>query len=165
VQRALLDRWTALQLSSHQLPSGGAVVRTCRRLAFLLTTCRCPPACLPAHSLQLRKAEAVVDNDAAWQGGPVAAARRQRMRAITYNNLGCLFKRRNLPQLALQYLQKALALEEAGGPVQNSSSTHLNICAAFSALKRPKEVRSGAARQGLQAGNFLAAGCRMLELQ
>jgi tetratricopeptide (TPR) repeat protein len=118
----------------------------------LPATCRC----LPAHSLQLRKAEAVVDNDAAWQGGPVAAARRQRMRAITYNNLGCLFKRRNLPQLALQYLQKALALEEAGGPVQNSSSTHLNICAAFSALKRPKEVRPGQiAWQGWRQGNFL----------
>lgn len=27
-----------------------------------------------------------------------------------------------------------------GGSVQNRSSTHLNICAAFSALKRPKEV-------------------------
>jgi hypothetical protein len=42
----------------------------------------------------------------------------------------------------VQYLQKALALEEKDGPVQNSSSTHLNISAAFSALKRPKEVRA-----------------------
>lgn len=52
------------------------------------------------------------------------------------------------PQVALQYLQQALALEEAGGPVQNSSSTHLNICAAFSALKRPKEVRGHRGRLG-----------------
>lgn len=45
------------------------------------------------------------------------------------------------PRPNLQHLQKALALEEAmGGSVQNRSSTHLNICAAFSALKRPKEV-------------------------
>ncbi|EFN55338.1 expressed protein [Chlorella variabilis] len=86
----------------------------------------------------LSKAEAIVENDGMWGG---QAHRRQRMQAITYNNLGCLFKRRNMAQLALQYLQKALALEELGGPVQNSSSTHLNISAAFSALKRPKEVR------------------------
>lgn len=89
----------------------------------------------------LRKAEAVVDNDAVWAGRN--ADKRQRMQAITYNNLGCLFKRRNMAQLALQYLQKALALEEN---VQNSSSTHLNICAAYSALRRPKEALSHAER-------------------
>lgn len=54
----------------------------------------------PPAPLQLRKAEAVVDNDAVWQGP--GADKRARMRAITYNNLGCLFKRRNMPQLALQ---------------------------------------------------------------
>lgn len=89
----------------------------------------------------LRKAEAVVDNDAVWQGP--GADKRARMRAITYNNLGCLFKRRNMPQLALQYLQKALALEDS---VQNSASTHLNICAAFSSLRKPKEALSHAER-------------------
>ena len=76
--------------------------------------------------------------------------------AITYNNLGCLFKRRNMPQLALQYLQRALALEEGGGrpvQVQNSSSTHLNICAAYSALKRPKEVRVRGAGCKVQSAN------------
>lgn len=91
----------------------------------------------------LSKAEAIVENDGMWGG---QAHRRQRMQAITYNNLGCLFKRRNMAQLALQYLQKALALEELGGPVQNSSSTHLNISAAFSALKRPKEALAHAER-------------------
>jgi hypothetical protein len=56
--------------------------------------------------------------------------------------------------LRSQYLQKALALEEQGGPVQNSSSTHLNISAAFSALKRPKEVRRrGEAAQCLRFCN------------
>ncbi|KAL4858837.1 Ubiquitin carboxyl-terminal hydrolase isozyme L3 [Chlorella vulgaris] len=93
----------------------------------------------------LRKAEAIVENDAMWRGQE-QAQRRQRMRAITFNNLGCLLKRRNQPQLALQYLQKALALEEKDGPVQNSSSTHLNISAAFSALKRPKEALAHAER-------------------
>lgn len=89
----------------------------------------------------LRKAEAVVDNDAVWHGP--AAEKRARMRAITYNNLGCLFKRRNMPQLALQYLQKALALEDN---VQNSASTHLNICAAYSSLRKPKEALTHAER-------------------
>jgi hypothetical protein len=37
-----------------------------------------------------------------------------------------------------QYLMRALALEEETGHVQNSSSTHLNICAAYSSLKKYK---------------------------
>jgi tetratricopeptide (TPR) repeat protein len=95
----------------------------------------------------LRKAEAVVENSSMWPGGAAVQKKRARMQAITCNNLGCLFKRRNMPQLALQHLQKALALEEAmGGSVQNRSSTHLNICAAFSALKRPKEALGHAER-------------------
>ncbi|PSC70982.1 ubiquitin carboxyl-terminal hydrolase family [Micractinium conductrix] len=89
----------------------------------------------------LRKAEALVDNGSAWAGR--GEAKRQRMQAVTYNNLGCLFKRRNMPQLALQYLTKALALEES---VQNRSSTHLNICASLSALRRTKEALSHAER-------------------
>jgi hypothetical protein len=52
-------------------------------------------------TMQLRKAEAIVENDAMWRGQE-QAQRRQRMRAITFNNLGCLLKRRNQPQLALQ---------------------------------------------------------------
>ena len=132
------------------------------------------------------------------------------VQAITYNNLGCLFKRRNMPQVALQvgaqrarpparraapacvqlqalcgsalavasslfhpgshpcplqplpqYLQKALALEESmGGSVQNRSSTHLNICAAASALKRPKEVGARCAGEQRSAGCLVGAPWR-----
>ncbi len=64
-----------------------------------------PPNPAPDPTLQLRKAEAVVDSDAVWQGP--GAEKRARMRAITYNNLGCLFKRRNMPQLALQVGSRA----------------------------------------------------------
>lgn len=60
-----------------------------------------------------------------------------------------------------QYLQKALALEEAGGPVQNSSSTHLNICAALSALKRPKEVRRHRRRRRSDCFVPLLPACRL----
>ena len=82
-----------------ELPSG------CR--GSLVAAVRPPPLCSPAAPwhppLQLRKAEAVVDNAALWQGAPPARRhKRDRMRAITYNNLGCLFKRRNMPGLALQ---------------------------------------------------------------
>lgn len=169
----------------------GGTLRTLATAAAVPDTrTHTPPTLNPPLIPQLRKAEAVVDNDAVWHGP--AAEKRARMRAITYNNLGCLFKRRNMPQLALQvsapptttlcsftgrgasvawlartagspntppalpglrpqYLQKALALEDN---VQNSASTHLNICAAYSSLRKPKEVRRGA-RRALPLGRFL----------
>lgn len=94
----------------------------------------------------MRKAEALVENDTMW-GPPVAVnSKRMRLQAITYNNLGCLFKRRNLPQQALQYLTKALAIEEETGHVHNAASTHLNICAAYSSLRRYREALAHAER-------------------
>lgn len=76
----------------------------------------------------------------------VLSAKRDRLRAITFNNLGCLYKRRALPDQALGYLQRALVLEQAGGQVHNCASTHLNICASLSALKRYKEALAHAER-------------------
>ena len=72
-----------------------------------------------------------------------------------------------MPQLALQYLQRALVLEEGGGgpvQVQNSSSTHLNICAAYSALKRPKEVRCGVHECECQQGGGALGACCLSRL-
>lgn len=95
----------------------------------------------------LRKAEALVENDAMWGGAAeLLPNRRDRFRAIAYNNLGCLFKRRGMPQQSLQYLSKALAVVERTGHVQNCSSTHLNICAAYSSLKKHKEALGHAER-------------------
>ncbi|KAG7675002.1 hypothetical protein KSW81_002511 [Nannochloris sp. 'desiccata'] len=74
------------------------------------------------------------------------AVRRNRLRAITYNNIGCLYKRRSLPERALTYLQNALALEEAAGDVHDCASTHLNICASYSALTRFREALAHAER-------------------
>lgn len=74
------------------------------------------------------------------------AERRNRLRAITYNNMGCLMKRHSQPAVALSYLSKALPLEETACNVHNACSTLLNICAAMSALKRYKEALSHAER-------------------
>lgn len=76
--------------------------------------------------------------------GGVLAAKRNHLRAITYNNIGCLYKRQARPQDALAYLQNALALEESAGNVRDCASTHLNLCAAYSALDRFKEALSHA---------------------
>jgi len=74
------------------------------------------------------------------------SVKRNRLRAITYNNIGCLYKRRSLPERALTYLQNALALEEAAGDVHDCASTHLNICASYSALTRFREALAHAER-------------------
>ena len=74
------------------------------------------------------------------------AAKRNRLRAITYNNIGCLYKRTDAAELALPYLHSALSLEEAAGHVHDCASTHLNLCAAYSALTRFKEALAHAER-------------------
>jgi hypothetical protein len=53
------------------------------------------------------------------------------LHAITLNNLGCYYKRLGNPQLALDYLTKALAF---GGVTEttNLAGTNLNICAIYS---------------------------------
>lgn len=74
------------------------------------------------------------------------AVKRNRLRAITYNNIGCLYKRLSLPERALPYLQNALSLEEAAGDVHDCASTHLNLCASYSALTRFREALAHAER-------------------
>ena len=137
----------------------------------------------------LRKAETLLDNDAAWVpgedngggsgslggsfnlgrrdsytydqsvdesgagGGGISvtdleriAAKRSHLRAITYNNIGCLYKRQGLPGKALPYLHNALALEESAGNVHDCASTHLNLCASYSALNEYKDALGHAER-------------------
>ena len=68
-----------------------------------------------------------------------------RMRAITYNNFACLFRKTNKLRNALQYLEAALVLEyttlnrSEGSVVENlmisnTCEIHLNICAILSQL-------------------------------
>jgi len=68
-----------------------------------------------------------------------------RMKAITYNNFACLFRKTNKLRNALQYLEAALGLEyttlnNSDGEVSvnlmisNPCEIHLNICAILSQL-------------------------------
>ena len=61
---------------------------------------------------------------------------RLKLRAVTFNNLGCFYKRRGKLHAALQYLDKALKIELSSDEVDNPAGTHLNLCATLSQLGR-----------------------------
>lgn len=47
---------------------------------------------------------------------------------ITYNNLGCYYKKRNKPNVALRYIEQALNIEmETEHDNINIAGTHLNL--------------------------------------
>lgn len=79
----------------------------------------------------LRKAESMSEGNA-------------NLKAITSNNLGCFYRKKNQPRSALIYLLAALELEAAlPQSVQGARSpadTHLNICTVLSELKRHPEA-------------------------
>ena len=67
------------------------------------------------------------------------------MKAITFNNFACLFRKTNKLRNALNYLEMALALEytclnendaevSVGLRISNPCEIHLNICAILSQL-------------------------------
>ena len=59
---------------------------------------------------------------------------RRRLRAVTYNNLGCFFRKRGKLHAALQVLDKALRLELLSEQVDTPAVTHLNMSAVLSQL-------------------------------
>jgi hypothetical protein len=61
---------------------------------------------------------------------------RMKLRAVTFNNFGCFYKRRGKLHAALQYLAKALKIELTSEEVDNPAGTHLNLCATLSQLGR-----------------------------
>jgi tetratricopeptide (TPR) repeat protein len=58
------------------------------------------------------------------------------LRAVTYNNLACYYRRQNKLRTALKYLEKALQLNSSASDAVNRASTHLNLCAVLSQLGR-----------------------------
>ena len=72
-----------------------------------------------------------------------APEERLRLRGTSFNNLGCLERRRGRLEMALNYLQ--LAVEHGGN---QSASTFLNMSAILSQLGRPAEA-AGAARRAV----------------
>jgi len=60
-----------------------------------------------------------------------------RLVGITLNNLGCFYRRSNMPQVALKYLKKALQIESAtANDTTSMAETHLNICAIYSYMNK-----------------------------
>ena len=59
--------------------------------------------------------------------------------SITQNNLGCYYKRKNQPKIALNYLSQACKSEKKG-QLDNTtrSGTYLNICAIYLTLGKHK---------------------------
>mmetsp|Transcript_95906 Transcript_95906/g.286278 ORF Transcript_95906/g.286278 Transcript_95906/m.286278 type:complete len:328 (-) Transcript_95906:58-1041(-) len=56
-------------------------------------------------------------------------------RAITWNNLACYYRRTGKLRTAVNFLERALAIEEHTGNA-DSAQTHLNLCATLSQLQR-----------------------------
>ncbi len=61
---------------------------------------------------------------------------RFKTRALTFNNLGCYFKKIRKNANALQCLLKALKIEEGKLDCGNPASTHVNVCVILSAMSR-----------------------------
>ena len=74
---------------------------------------------------------------------------RDKLLGITYNNLGCLYRKWKKPQGALRYLQLASQCEESA-LVDNSNraTTLLNICAVYSSIQQ-HESALGYCKQAL----------------
>jgi tetratricopeptide (TPR) repeat protein len=62
--------------------------------------------------------------------------KRKQLRAVTFNNMGCYYERRNKPLKSLELLDLALRLELEVKLVEDPSATHLNLCRVLSRLKR-----------------------------
>ena len=82
---------------------------------------------------KLRKAEALID--------PAVLEHALKLLSITYNNFGCHYKRRKQYKVALEYLSRAQRIEEEDqAEPKTKASTHLNISALYSALKRHNQA-------------------------
>ncbi|OMJ85720.1 hypothetical protein SteCoe_12916 [Stentor coeruleus] len=84
----------------------------------------------------LRKAEEILNSSES-----LVIPNRLKLMSITLNNLGCYYKKRKQPKVALNYLEKALELEsDIENDNANIASSHLNICAVYSSLNNHKKA-------------------------
>lgn len=76
----------------------------------------------------LKKAQDILEQ-------PIEHENKSKLKAITFNNLGCFYKKTGKVGLALKFLQKALDLN-ISSPAEktNLAGTHLNICAIHSTI-------------------------------
>ena len=67
---------------------------------------------------------------------------RAKITALTMNNLGCYYKKLNLPLVALRYMELSLKADVGNGaPLSHIASTKLNICAVLSSIKRHVDAK------------------------
>ena len=84
----------------------------------------------------LKKAEEVLNSDE-----NEVIPNRLKLMGITLNNLGCYYKKRRQPKVALTFLEKALEVElQTDADNINLAGSHLNICAVLSSLSKHKEA-------------------------
>ncbi|ETN24731.1 hypothetical protein PPTG_00946 [Phytophthora nicotianae INRA-310] len=76
----------------------------------------------------LRKAEAIV--------APGNFKRCQALQILTFNNIGCCYRKLGKLKSALKYLKEAAQIGSGSAHVKNLSITHLNLCAIQSQLGR-----------------------------
>lgn len=61
---------------------------------------------------------------------------RNMLLSLTFNNMGCYYKRQDKPNVALFYLKSSLSIEIEDPKTEklNLAGTHLNLCAIYSKL-------------------------------
>ena len=62
------------------------------------------------------------------------------MTALTFNNLGCFYKKTKKLKVAFRYLKMALEIETKSSLNSSIASTKLNICAILSSLMKHSEA-------------------------
>lgn len=152
LERGLMMRRETYGLDSEE------VADSCRCLASL-----CNQIVMDDTSLDeavafelLKKAELLTEP----RGPSRTGATRMRLRATTFNNLACHYRREGKLRTALSYLEKAERLESGGDSVgipDRGAATHLNMCAVLSQLGRHSDALQHAQEalrivEGLMAG-------------
>lgn len=70
----------------------------------------------------------------------VLSEKHKAVRAVTYNNMGCCFRKKGRVRTALNYVKKALDIEAKLDNTARTADTHLNMCTILSELKRHDEA-------------------------
>lgn len=89
---------------------------------------------LALHSLQidhLKEAFKILDKCSQWTH-PERFGIFPALRSLTFNHLGCCYRRQGKVEKAQYHLEKALSFLQALDRVDISGMTHVNLCAIFS---------------------------------
>lgn len=84
----------------------------------------------------LKKCETFLEPNGFLRNEPL----RLKLLAITMNNFGAFYSRRDKPHAALHYLKDALRIETMLGEADSPACTHINLCAVLSKLGRHEEA-------------------------